>query len=161
MRHRRILKMLVTVLGLFVVCRGPYYVTEAVIATVKATSPITSATNTFQQVTQLVLTCNSFLMPVIYSLFNTKMHDHIVDIIVTVFRRCRRIEDVGVTTTIPEVQAAKRKTTTSRRMSANTVAARITVSAGVGDHQRRQREKHTVMGAMSSLSVVELMEHEL
>jgi len=89
MRHRQIVKMLIAVLGLFVVCRGPHYVSDMALDSRKPDSTEASATMTIRQMASFVLTCNSLSMPVVYSLFNRKMRQYVVDVIAS-SRRCSR-----------------------------------------------------------------------
>lgn len=84
LRHRQVVKMLATVLGLFIVCRGPWYFSDIIfdsMETAEKEGQESPAVSTVRWVTQMVLTCNSWLTPLVFSLFNRQLRSQMFDIV--------------------------------------------------------------------------------
>lgn len=80
-RHRQVVKMLIVVLVLFVVCRGPWHFADLIIDSVIEDDDDESNIGLMavRQLSTILVFFNSWMTPVIYALFNKRIRNQVTE----------------------------------------------------------------------------------
>jgi hypothetical protein len=95
-RHRQIVKMLLVVLVLFILCRGPWHLGDIIVDGLARRDDISAASVDifFHQIAALLVISNSWMTPIVYAMFNARLREQIFD-----FFKCSRRQIACVETT--------------------------------------------------------------
>jgi hypothetical protein len=80
-RHRQVVKMLIVVLGLFVICRGPWHLADIIIDAVVFDDEDASngGLDLIRQLATVLVFINSWMTPVIYAMFNIRIREQLLN----------------------------------------------------------------------------------
>jgi hypothetical protein len=92
--HRKIVKTLLVVLGLFIICRGPWHLGDIIVDNLARSEDASAVAvdTVFHQMAALLVMCNSWMTPIVYAMFNFRLREQIFDFLQCSRRQVARVE---------------------------------------------------------------------